>query len=287
MTYIYAISAPSVAVDLILAQGATVGDGNLLNFKSLDGAFTGSLWLNLGHALFDKSGLSASATLAWEGEVPKPQSLNRDSTLTWVKQQIAEALVQNPAPLPTDGWKEAVFRVEDKLDALSDMYRMAYDAAAKQFAGAPPGPRQIGMVKELAMGYGAPSASAAEPDAELAKFLEGVVGVVEATGFEFVALREQETARGVRWKSVPDGMWRQIGDVLPGRTVCVGLNTAQVNGSKILFWEPTSDIVDYAMIYAWLKRVLPASAFLTDGQINRTDAANFHHIRQQPAKAEP
>jgi hypothetical protein len=109
-----------------------------------------------------------------------------------------------------------------------------------------------------------------EIDADIAKFLEGTVGIVEANRFEQHCLWERYTQNdGAAWQENTMGYGVRVGD-LNDMPVFLSLTTANVNGKKILFIDPTSMVVDHRLIEAWIGRVLPG--------VNKTDATNFHVV---------
>lgn len=115
------------------------------------------------------------------------------------------------------------------------------------------------------------------PDEEIVKFLEGVVGVVEANSYETLCLWKEETGeRKTSWIDDTRGILEVIGHIgdLP---VCISLRTATVDGHKILFVDPTSRVVDHEMVQLWLEKNLPKSAF-EGNYINRADAMNFYNV---------
>jgi len=118
---------------------------------------------------------------------------------------------------------------------------------------------------------------AKEVDNHLSELLEGVFGAVEATSFEKLCLWSEYNERKLQWEDSPFGILFKVGEV-DSRPVYVSLTTAIVAGKKILFYNATSEIVDYNMIEEWLKDVLPESARQITGFVNKTDAMNFHNI---------
>lgn len=111
---------------------------------------------------------------------------------------------------------------------------------------------------------------------ELKTYLGGVTGIVEANTFETMCLWREWTDNGDTWVSTGHGYGPTVG-TLADMPVCISLLTATVNGQKILFFEPISQVVDYRMIYAWLKENVP-SALRKDGYLNKTDAMNFPNV---------
>lgn len=107
-------------------------------------------------------------------------------------------------------------------------------------------------------------------DSEMLRFLDGVVGVVEANSNEHMHIWERFTNMYGKntWESESSGLLETVG-YLDDRPICISLRTAKLKGSKILFWHATSQLVDHAMIDEWLKLNTPD---------NRTDALNWHNV---------
>jgi hypothetical protein len=110
-------------------------------------------------------------------------------------------------------------------------------------------------------------------DGEMVKFLDGVQGIVDATSNERHNLWEKwhyrPDGRKVSWDSNNSGLMERVG-TLDNRPIVITLNTAVVNGKKILFVDPTSQLVDHKMIDKWIADNLPG--------VSRTDATNFHNV---------
>ncbi len=118
------------------------------------------------------------------------------------------------------------------------------------------------------------------------RYLDGIVGVVEATSFEKTCLwRDVVERKGGTWSSSNGGRMFTVGFV-DQRPVCVSFIDATINGHKIMFIEATSQVVDWVMIDNWLKEHLPATALKNDGKhINKVDAGNFHNVfPREPVK---
>ena len=115
-------------------------------------------------------------------------------------------------------------------------------------------------------------------DQEMQKYLDGVMGVVEATNFEKHCLWEnnQRSPRKRTWVETGHGFLEKVG-FLADNPICISLLTAVVDDHKLLFTHPTSQVVDHRVIDAWMATHLPKSAY-RDGRINRIDAMNFHNI---------
>lgn len=106
-------------------------------------------------------------------------------------------------------------------------------------------------------------------DEEMLKFLDGIIGTVEATRAEQSHLWQLYTKELKQtWKESSFGLGECVG-FIDDRPVWISLNTATVKGHKTLFWHPTSPVVDHDLIDEWLKLNTPN---------NRTDATNFHNI---------
>jgi hypothetical protein len=112
-----------------------------------------------------------------------------------------------------------------------------------------------------------------------AKFLEGVVGIVEANSFERMCLWDKHKDKST-WVQNLSGYGKNVGYITPNRPVFISLTTAIINGHKILFVEPTSVGVDYTMIWEWMKENVP-SAVKPSGYLNKTDSMNFHNVFPQ------
>lgn len=121
-------------------------------------------------------------------------------------------------------------------------------------------------------------------DDEIVRFLEGVVGCVEANSFEKHSLWKEnhylaDDARHKReWKDSNSGYGIIIGYV-DERPIHLSLRIATIDGQKILFYYATSQVVDHEMIREWLKVNLPDTAKGDyPGGYNHTDATNFHNV---------
>lgn len=114
------------------------------------------------------------------------------------------------------------------------------------------------------------------------KFLENVVGCVEANSFErhCLWLHFAEEARmfecgqfiRYRWEQNSSGYLETVGTI-DNRCVCISILTDKVDGKKLLFWFATSEAVDYQLIDQWLQKYLTAEAYA-----NKSDATNFHNV---------
>lgn len=110
-------------------------------------------------------------------------------------------------------------------------------------------------------------------------YLNGVIGIVEANSYELHMLwEENERSENPKsWKQDGGGPLVTVGhlDKMP---VCISLFIVRVDSHKVLFFDATSQVVDYRLIDNWMEDNLPESARRKDGFINKSDAANFHNI---------
>ena len=104
---------------------------------------------------------------------------------------------------------------------------------------------------------------------------------VEATTAEYHFLwanhaSESRTCRfdPIPWKQVMSGFGVTIGS-LAGMPVVISLNWALIDGQLVMFWHPTSQVVDHRQIEEWLAKHFDA---MWDKSTRRAvcDADNFH-----------
>jgi hypothetical protein len=119
------------------------------------------------------------------------------------------------------------------------------------------------------------------------KYLEGIVGAVEASSFERLCLWKDYTAKGISWDESGGGWGVTVGAIKTEdltAPVCISITTTIIDGQKILFFEPTSRVVDHQLIELWLEDNAPSTAFLSSGSmfapnyVNVVDAMNFHNV---------
>ena len=122
---------------------------------------------------------------------------------------------------------------------------------------------------------------------QMTNFLEGVVGAVEASNYERLMLWNENRVHGLRiWNhGNVVGLMETVGfvDSMP---VCISLLVEVIDGHKILFWEPTSMVVDHRLIDDWFTKTMPKSAYREGSEyINKTDAMNFSNLFHNRKKA--
>lgn len=106
---------------------------------------------------------------------------------------------------------------------------------------------------------------------EIKEFLQGVDGVVEATGYEKLYLWTQYSDE---WDDRSNGGYLvRVGEV-GDEGIYISILIHKVRNQKILFWHATSQVVDYRIIEQWLDQNIP----WPDGVRNKTDANNFSCI---------
>lgn len=124
-------------------------------------------------------------------------------------------------------------------------------------------------------------------DSRLAK----TVFVVEATGCEQTELWERYHEK-VTWvqdnpgrlvtvgyiKTVPANstLWDMLNRKFESRPVCICLSWNLLNGKYVLFWYPTSSLVDNRMIEAWFKDNCTPPSY-DHGRPANCNANNFVH----------
>lgn len=120
------------------------------------------------------------------------------------------------------------------------------------------------------------------PRWELDDLLSCAEFVVEASSYEQQALWEKHALEAggdsntrVHWVDQTRGWLVEVGK-LDGRPVCVNVRGSLLNGLAVLFYEATSEVVDWRMIENWFQeRCWPK----WDNGTRRAhcDADNFHH----------
>ena len=118
------------------------------------------------------------------------------------------------------------------------------------------------------------------PDDQMTKFLEGVVGCVEADSFaRFMLWKENEDRKPQdkrEWSSNNSGLSTRVG-MIADHEIWLSLQTAVIGGHKILFYSADGRVVDHDKVRSWLECRLPYTAF-EGTRLNNTDAMNFHNV---------
>jgi hypothetical protein len=131
-------------------------------------------------------------------------------------------------------------------------------------------------------------------DEEVTERLKKTVAVVQATHTERLHLwmewssqsgwddikhieRGGTPHRKYRWEQMNPGCWMQIGKI-KGMPVCLELQWVLIEGQVVLFWEMTSQVVDYRMGEKWLEDSLkPWPTYDNGSRRSNHDAMNFHN----------
>jgi len=104
------------------------------------------------------------------------------------------------------------------------------------------------------------------------EMLSAVDYVVEANSFEQLTLWKDWNNR-VEWEDCRGGFGVHVGDVGDLFPVWISLLVAKINGKVVLFWFPTSMVVDYEMCENYIKRHTVNRSYR-----NLVDAQNFHNV---------
>lgn len=123
-------------------------------------------------------------------------------------------------------------------------------------------------------------ASGVQEDEQMQRFLEGVVGIVEATREEQHNIwmrrakqaakynNEKDSTNNLDWVSSNSGLGPCIG-YIASYPICITMYVNTIDGHKILFVEATSLVVHHGMIRDWLGIQLPG--------VPISDATNWTH----------
>ena len=88
-------------------------------------------------------------------------------------------------------------------------------------------------------------------------YLAGIHITVEATRNEQLMLWQRyHKEQSIPWTDEQSGYLAHIG-YLDSRVVMISIMKARVRDRSVLFWHPTSVVVDHDMIDDWLRKHLP------------------------------
>lgn len=99
---------------------------------------------------------------------------------------------------------------------------------------------------------------------ELDRYLEGVEGALEdSSSFARSCIYKEviEHYGKEAWGENRGGGFMHTVGTVGDMPVCVSILTYTIKGHKILFVEPTSQVVDHRMVRDWIESVLPQSAW--------------------------
>ncbi len=108
------------------------------------------------------------------------------------------------------------------------------------------------------------------PYTTLEEALAGTEYIVEANSFEKHTLWDEYNTTN-NWEQHLSGWLPKVG-VTDERPVCISVLWATINGKFVLFWHPTSSLVDHFKIEEYLKTKCP--------NVKSCDANNFHQCIQ-------
>jgi len=104
--------------------------------------------------------------------------------------------------------------------------------------------------------------------------MERVQFAVEASDYERFRLWQEFHSQAKCWEQETRGSMITVGHI-SGRPICVQLSWNAINGKRVLFYNASSQLVDWVMIEEWL-----VDNALTPGH-TKTDASNFHLVFHQ------
>ena len=97
--------------------------------------------------------------------------------------------------------------------------------------------------------------------------------VVEVSNYERQSLWEKHHEAN-NWKSAMERYGRQIGEI-GDRPIWATFSLETINGLRVLFWEATSQLVDYKMIEDYLEKHCNPLEYDSKSRAN-CNAENFH-----------
>lgn len=113
-------------------------------------------------------------------------------------------------------------------------------------------------------------------------FMQGSSCIVEATSFEAFTLWDKYTTNGRQMSQYGGGFGITVGYCKDSKdqklSVTISLFKYSLDGKSILFYHPTSKMVDYGLIEDWINENMPVSARREDGTVKTTDCQNFHIV---------
>lgn len=100
--------------------------------------------------------------------------------------------------------------------------------------------------------------------------------VIEATSYEQLMLWQEWNGK-VAWKQDNLG-WLETVGFLDNMPVCISIMRVNLNGHWVLFWFPTSQVVDHRLIDKWLDENVFKYTPKHRGDLKpETDPMNFHN----------
>lgn len=83
--------------------------------------------------------------------------------------------------------------------------------------------------------------------------------VLEGTTDQYIELWRRYKGQ-TEWDEIAEGLTVSVGRLGPD-VIEVHYRFARINKSLVVFWEPTSEVVDYRLIYEWNKQNIPKNRY--------------------------
>ena len=120
-----------------------------------------------------------------------------------------------------------------------------------------------------------------EPSEEIKKYMDGVVGVLEANSFETLSIWKMynttNEAKGTFDQERNGGYLVYVARSEDGSVVTISLSRFTFNGMSILVYSDESEIVDHSLIDQWIEKYAPPTAW-KNGRLNKTNATNHGNL---------
>ena len=113
------------------------------------------------------------------------------------------------------------------------------------------------------------------------EMLNAVDYIVEANSFEQTTLWKKYHEK-VKWEEHLSGFGVHVGDIADLHPVWISILVETINGKVVLFWYPTSNVVDYEMCERFIMR----KTVNRDSKSRLVDANHFPHILQDIEKGD-
>lgn len=116
-------------------------------------------------------------------------------------------------------------------------------------------------------------------DEDITRFTAGAIGFCQTTTEELFGLWSrlvEHRTPAVSWKQHM-GIGVTIG-YIDDRPVHVLLRHVDVAGSKIIFYEATSTVVDYDMVRTFIELIAPPVSAYRNGRLNHSDTTNMVNL---------
>lgn len=109
---------------------------------------------------------------------------------------------------------------------------------------------------------------------------QDVVYAIETNSFATLSLyREFAMTKKVVWEEVTRGGPMVTVGKIDDRPICVTFNVCRINGKKVVMYDATSQLVDWAMVEAYIEKQFP-KLYPEDGRRQQGDAGDFWNCIQ-------